>query len=931
MTDGVSLFVIEPSIGLVDRTNYLFDSKGGSQSNYSTTMGQRGTASITLVISGSDPYSPQVGWPVRWRITVGGVTTNAFAGTINSLDTKIISDRGDRYTILTLVSLEQVFDVQVMPAIRYAAGTTCGAIVTDVVSFVCLLGPVSGTTPSPGATLTSDLLITPGTTPAALFDQLALMSGYVWFVDPNSFYLIFTAPTAITAPTISDDATGKLLFDSIDWKQTRQNFRDRQIVQMSQSGVATSREHIPTGGSPSTTYATSQPVDTLLSASLNSNDGVASYIPLVFSGLPSDGDWIQFTATNIGVVQPAVRYTFKNTIDNTVPCQVKIGLTAAACVQNLSLAINRTLIGGLYVNLGTSYSMPTMENPDLYASYSGGLSTSILSKIWDASHTLSVLISSSVIGGQFIRSVTLNHAKCGTADTTNFVAFVSMSDATLKSTVNGGNVGSASGFDIRFWSDSGASVALSWEMDYYDPVNGVVLAWVNIPTLSHTTDTVIYVTYGNATITTFQGTTPWTGNIGVYHFRGPTASGAGFGAATADSGTLGSSLSFTSVTAVDGGFIDGAVSLNGTSSVAINGAVAADVSIVSCWVKPASASGTQVVWQAPTDNSTLLDLVLYSNGSDWNFKSFNPTDSSGGTAVSTGTVAAGSWQYIVGVHDSAAGITRIYVNGVQGTDGAGATATGFSTQASDWGKGFLVFSSTVFFFGGLIDEGRVFIASATSSHVTSDYNSQNSPGTFLTIGSQSATATSSVAGTSASTITSLTVGKDVTATKGSVSLTMAVTPPANHQLEVSYYRFGAEYIYVENTDLVNTRATVEHASGWYMVTVTDSSNANYPSIITEGTDLLTKYGVLPDQVQLNTYINGIVAGASLTISITTPVASGLLNGMWQVQSVQAQYMPAQPSPLVPSMNSCFLYTLTLVSSTVATTLKLWEQMMTGVT
>jgi hypothetical protein len=49
----------------------------------------------------------------------------------------------------------------------------------------------------------------------------------------------------------------------------------------------------------------------------------------------------------------------------------------------------------------------------------------------------------------------------------------------------------------------GLSSPLTWELEFYNGVNGVAIAWVNIPSLA--LGTVFYVAYGDPTIFTFQG------------------------------------------------------------------------------------------------------------------------------------------------------------------------------------------------------------------------------------------------------------------------------------------------------------------------------------------------------------------------------------------------------------------------------------------
>src|SRR5437588_365856 len=48
------------------------------------------------------------------------------------------------------------------------------------------------------------------------------------------------------------------------------------------------------------------------------------------------------------------------------------------------------------------------------------------------------------------------------------------------------------------------ALKLSHEIESYNPVTGAIRAWVLLPSLSHTADTIFYLSYGNAAIATNQ-------------------------------------------------------------------------------------------------------------------------------------------------------------------------------------------------------------------------------------------------------------------------------------------------------------------------------------------------------------------------------------------------------------------------------------------
>jgi pimeloyl-ACP methyl ester carboxylesterase len=102
-------------------------------------------------------------------------------------------------------------------------------------------------------------------------------------------------------------------------------------------------------------------------------------------------------------------------------------------------------------------------------------------------------------------TVTVDHTKVsGGADLSNFTIPVSLTNAELKTTGNGGQVTSASGHDIAPFSDASCVSMLKFHRVSYDASAGTWIAWVKLPTASASVDTVFYIGYGNAAVTTDQ-------------------------------------------------------------------------------------------------------------------------------------------------------------------------------------------------------------------------------------------------------------------------------------------------------------------------------------------------------------------------------------------------------------------------------------------
>lgn len=96
-----------------------------------------------------------------------------------------------------------------------------------------------------------------------------------------------------------------------------------------------------------------------------------------------------------------------------------------------------------------------------------------------------------------LHEITIDHTKVVGADKTNFIFCFTGTYAWLTGPPTG-NVAYADGADIYFSTDAEGNEVMAFDLEFYDSTTGQITAWVKIPTLSHTTDTVIYIQYGNA-------------------------------------------------------------------------------------------------------------------------------------------------------------------------------------------------------------------------------------------------------------------------------------------------------------------------------------------------------------------------------------------------------------------------------------------------
>lgn len=226
-------------------------------------------------------------------------------------------------------------------------------------------------------------------------------------------------------------------------------------------------------------------------------------------------------------------------------------------------------------------------------------------------------------GYNYRRSITINESQVtGPSNFTNFPVLISFADSTFRTTGNGGNVTDAQGDDIIFTSDADGSVPLDYERERYNATTGEITAWVEVPTLNAGTNTVIYMFYGNSSVSASQEniTGTWDANYkGVWHLHETSGSHLDSTSNNNDSTgvtvtTQGSTFAkFSGADTFDG--VDDVVTLteNGTLDITNTGTIEAWVKTTSTSSKPTNVS-TWTTRTAPAgvsaDEYSQLDSVI---------------------------------------------------------------------------------------------------------------------------------------------------------------------------------------------------------------------------------------------------------------------------------------------------------------------------------
>jgi hypothetical protein len=162
------------------------------------------------------------------------------------------------------------------------------------------------------------------------------------------------------------------------------------------------------------------------------------------------------------------------------------------------------------------------------------------------------------------KAITIDHTKVsGSSSLTNFPVLISLpNDTDLEA------VAQANGNDILFTAADGTT-KLSHEIEQYTASTGQLIAWVQVPTVSPTGDTLIYIYYGNASAADQQNQTGvWDSGFKLVQHLEQTS-----GVTTYDStsnGNNGTKVSATSPTATSAGEIGGAQSFDGSGDYIFN-------------------------------------------------------------------------------------------------------------------------------------------------------------------------------------------------------------------------------------------------------------------------------------------------------------------------------------------------------------------------
>jgi PKD repeat protein len=342
------------------------------------------------------------------------------------------------------------------------------------------------------------------------------------------------------------------------------------------------------------------------------------------------------------------------------------------------------------------------------------------------------------------RSITVDHTKVPSTDQAGFPVLISGTYSYLATTANGGNVRHANGYDIIFTSDFGCANKLSHEVETYNATSGAVNYWVKVPTLSSTSDTVIYMCYGNSSITSDQSnkTAVWDSSYkGVWHLPNGTTLSAADSTANANHGAISGPIATTG--RIDGGSssVNGADHINAGSGSSLN--ITGNLTITA-WIKMNSLgiNGRSPIVYRATQTTDGYNFLVGGDSVSSKFIGFGPK-SNGNIAIVQNVIDVGAWYHVVVVSNGAN--PTFYVNGANV-----GTGTPIVSNPSSGSLHIGNYPSLVRGFDGIIDEVRISNTQRTAEWIATEYNNQSSPATFYTISAASVSNQSPVANAGAS-------------------------------------------------------------------------------------------------------------------------------------------------------------------------------------
>ncbi len=323
---------------------------------------------------------------------------------------------------------------------------------------------------------------------------------------------------------------------------------------------------------------------------------------------------------------------------------------------------------------------------------------------------------------------------------TDFAMLVFVTDNRLRTVGNGGHVQNSNGYDIRPYSDTGLTSAMTYQLQTYNASTGQLIMWVKVSSLA--VGSIVYIAYGDSGISTDgSSSSTWDSNFkAVYHLEeSPTGSAPQFKDSTSNgkdltvtttggspanvTGQIGSGINFPTTIQYSGttAISSGNVGVGATNNYTVSGwfYMNSYLTVDGYPVQLFGTSGGAGYNIGPVINTG--DKIAFAIHNDPGF---------GNKITTSSTVATGSWKYFTGTNDGTN--LTFYLNAVsQATlaQGSIGDAPAFIGGSFSNGMGFR-------FSDFRVDEMRLSASTRSANWITTEYNNQSAPGTFAVLGTE---------------------------------------------------------------------------------------------------------------------------------------------------------------------------------------------------
>lgn len=332
---------------------------------------------------------------------------------------------------------------------------------------------------------------------------------------------------------------------------------------------------------------------------------------------------------------------------------------------------------------------------------------------------------------QYRRTITIDHTKVS-GNQTNFPLLIDIIDSSL--------VGKAQPDGDDFVFTDSNNVKLNHEIELYDNSTGRLLVWVNVPSLSSTTYTVLYMYYGNPNCENQQNAAAvWDSSYKmVLHLYEKT--GIHYDSTINDN----NGAAYGGVAQGVAGKIDGADTFDGANDyieIPHSDTLAGftEALTVSFWIKLEDTNRRQAIINKYNTATNQRGWFIEYNPVDRPTRPFGFYASQDGTNYrewyANFVPTADVWYYVTVVWETNA-IPKFYINGVQvPTVGTATIPSIYNNVDVPLHIGRSTYN-TARYLKGSLDEITISNPARSSDWILTSYNNQKDPATFYTVGAE---------------------------------------------------------------------------------------------------------------------------------------------------------------------------------------------------